>query len=150
MHAPASSENWALKLKPSLPKNSFAFGRSLTGRLTNIFVVLFVLIISIGSIDHLVLPFSGLQRTKGVVQDKLCCGNFSQRGSIFRIGLMLLSRSSVSCSVSARHHRRLLSGFGRIKEEFEGVVILILFHKLEVDEPLGFPHGLTVREPASG
>src|SRR5262245_29002106 len=55
----------------------------------------------------------------------------------------------VSCSVSAWHLWRLLSGFGRIKEKLEGVVILILLHELEVDEPLGFPHGLTVRERAS-
>jgi hypothetical protein len=50
---PVSSENWALKSKPSLPKNSFALGSSLTGRLTNTFVVLFVLMISIGLGCHL-------------------------------------------------------------------------------------------------
>src|SRR5262245_15060955 len=32
------SVNWALNLKPSLPKNSLAFGRSFTGRLTNMLV----------------------------------------------------------------------------------------------------------------
>src|SRR5258705_11412536 len=89
MHAPASSENWALKLKPSLPKNSFAFGRSLTGRLTNILAVLFVLIISIGSIDHLALSFSGLQRTKAVVQDKLRASVVLNSGVASVIGFSL-------------------------------------------------------------
>src|SRR5262245_14893624 len=43
MQAPVSSVNWALKLNPSLPKNSLALGRSLTGRLTNILVFVLIL-----------------------------------------------------------------------------------------------------------
>src|SRR5215471_20212769 len=44
MHAAVLSVNWALNLKPSLPKNSFALGRSLTGRLTNILVFVLMII----------------------------------------------------------------------------------------------------------
>src|SRR4029453_8422460 len=38
MQAAVSSVKCALKLKPSFAKKSFALGRSLTGRFTNIFV----------------------------------------------------------------------------------------------------------------
>ena len=37
MQAAVSSVNWALNVKPNLPKKSIDFFRSLTGRLTKIF-----------------------------------------------------------------------------------------------------------------
>ena len=36
-------------------------------------------------------------------------------------------------AISSRHLRRLFSGFGRIEKEFEGVVVLVLLHELEID-----------------
>src|SRR5439155_21682303 len=43
-----------------------------------------------------------------------------------------------------------LSELCRIQDEFERVCVLVLFHKLEVDEPFGLGYGLAVGEPAAG
>src|SRR5437773_10598818 len=49
-----------------------------------------------------------------------------------------------------RHLRRPFPGFGGIKDEFERVIILVLLHEFEVDEPLRFGYRPTARKPSSG
>src|SRR6266542_1255158 len=57
MHAAVSSLNFALKLKPSFAKKSFALGKSLTGRLTNIVLAAAVVLAFMVSFITLVLLF---------------------------------------------------------------------------------------------
>src|SRR4030095_3368233 len=58
MQAAVSSVKCALKLKPSFAKKSFALGRSLTGRFTNIFVDSVGGWIVVGSLIMVGVPYS--------------------------------------------------------------------------------------------
>src|SRR5262249_42557414 len=62
--------------------------------------------------------------------------------------LVFVSSVKGASSFLSLHLRCLLPGFGRVKEELERVVILILLHELEIDQSLGLAHGLTVGESA--
>src|SRR5215831_17406353 len=87
MQAPVSSVNWALKSNPSLPKNSLALGRSLTGRLMNILVFVLILFgpfISLSSLCLVPLPLHNGAIIPAVIS-VMADDDFSERLGLFVI-----------------------------------------------------------------
>ena len=56
----------------------------------------------------------------------------------------------VGWSFACSHGPGLLTNFGRVKNVFERVGVLIFFHQLKVDEPLGLGDRFGAAEPCAG